>query len=200
MGLKKEIDKLDKNEDYIILGDLNSNYNEFQTFKYDKKLNDSFGITGINQILNTTDKENFIHISHMLNFDKKVHYNLWLDLKNEKFSTIFKGEYNTPDNIILSQGLFDQKGISYVQNSFNVFKTNYLIENNKIKRWNNFKNNGYSDHLPIYATFSTNNQNYILQKQPSKTNTIEHLYSLQTVTNYPLDNIIVIYKSKKMLS
>ncbi len=198
LALKKEIDNLDKNEDYIILGDLNSNYNEFQTFKYDKNLNDSFGITGINQILNTTNKENFIHINNMLKFNKKIHYNLWLDFNDKKFSTIFKGEYNTPDNIILSQGLFDQKGISYVQNSFNVFKTNYLIENNKIKRWNNFKNNGYSDHLPIYATFSTNNQNYILQKQPSKTNTIEHLYSLQTVTNYPLDNIIVIYKSKKI--
>ena len=198
MGLKKEIDNLDPNEDYIILGDLNSNYNEFQTFKHNKNLNDSFGITGINQILNTTDRENFIHIDHMLNFNKKVHYNLWLDLKDEKFSTIFKGEYNTPDNIILSQGLFDQKGISYVQNSFNVFKTHYLIENNKIKRWNNFKNSGYSDHLPIYAIFSTNKQNYILQKQPSKINTIEHLYNVQTVTSYPLDNIVVIYKSKKM--
>ncbi|MCD4758028.1 MAG: endonuclease/exonuclease/phosphatase family protein [Arcobacteraceae bacterium] len=198
MGLKKEIDSLDKNEDYIILGDLNSNYNEFQTFKYDKNLNDSFGITGINQILNTTDRENFIHIDHMLNFNKKVHYNLWLDLNDKKFSTIFKGEYNTPDNIILSQGLFDQKGISYVQNSFNVFKTHYLIEKNKIRRWNNFKNNGYSDHLPIYAIFSTNKQNYILQNQPSKINTIEHLYNVQTVTSYPLDNIIVIYKSKKM--
>jgi hypothetical protein len=198
MGLKKDIDSLNKNEDYIIIGDLNSNYNEFQTFKYDKNLNDSFGITGINQILNTTDKENFVHIRQMLNFNKKIHYNLWLELKNKKFSTIFKGQYNTPDNIILSQGLFDQYGISYVQNSFNVFKTNYLIENNKIIRWNNYRNSGYSDHLPIYATFSTKKQNYTLKEDTFKINSIERLYNLQTVTNYPLDNILVIYKSKNI--
>ena len=35
LALKRDIDK-QKNNDYIILGDLNSNYNEYQTFQYDK--------------------------------------------------------------------------------------------------------------------------------------------------------------------
>ena len=59
-ALKNDIDNLNIDADYIILGDLNSNYNEYQTFKYDKKLNNTYGITGINQILNTTIKGNFI--------------------------------------------------------------------------------------------------------------------------------------------
>jgi len=84
MRLKKEIDSLDQNEDYIILGDLNSNYNEYQTFKYDKNLNDTFGITGINQILNTTENENFIQLRDMITSKKKIHYNLWLELNDEK--------------------------------------------------------------------------------------------------------------------
>ena len=198
LALKKEIDTFNKNEDYIILGDLNSNYNEFQTFKYDKKLNDSFGITGINQILNTTEGENFIRIKDMLFLDKKIHYNLWLELNDEKFSTLFKGEKNTPDNIIISKGLFDQKGISYVQNSCNVFKKDYLINNKKIMRWNNFKHIGYSDHLPIYAIFSTDKQNFILQNKSHKINTIQHLYDIQTISNYQLQNVIVIYRSKNI--
>lgn len=198
MALKKEIESLAKSDDYIILGDLNSNYNEFQTFKYNKNLNDTFGITGINHILNTIRDANFIHIKDIITLDKKVHYNLWLNFNDEKFSTLFKGEYNTPDNIILPSALFDQQGISYVQNSFHVFKRNYLIQNNTIKRWNSFRNSGYSDHLPIYATFSTKKQNYIFKEKSSRKNTITALYDLQSVTNYPLHNIIVIYKSKKI--
>jgi exonuclease III len=198
MALKKDIDNLNENEDYIILGDLNSNYNEFQTFKYNKNLNDTFGITGINQILNTTEKENFVYIKEMVTVDKKIHYNLWLDLNNHRFSTLFKGEENTPDNIIISKGLFNKEGISYVQNSFNVFKPLYLLKNYKIERWDNYKNNGYSDHLPIYATFSTDIQNFIIQELSSKTNTIKQLYDIQTVTSYPIENIIVIYKSQNI--
>ena len=60
LSLKKDIEKLEEGKDYIILGDLNSNYNEFQTFKYEDKLNDTSGITGINQILNTTLNGNLV--------------------------------------------------------------------------------------------------------------------------------------------
>eukprot|EP01156_Anaeramoeba_ignava_P006742 Anaeramoba_ignava/a349444_377.p1 GENE.a349444_377~~a349444_377.p1 ORF type:complete len:226 (-),score=-4.15 a349444_377:19-696(-) len=50
LSLKKDIEKLEEGKDYIILGDLNSNYNEYQTFKYEKELNDTYGITGINPV------------------------------------------------------------------------------------------------------------------------------------------------------
>lgn len=196
MGLKKEIDSLKEDADYIILGDLNSNYNEFQTFKYNKKLNDTFGITGINQILNTTEDGNLIFIKDMLRSKKRILYNPWLRLKGEKFSTFFKGEMDTPDNILISKGLFDTKGISYIQNSFRVFRKKYLFKKNTIKQWNIYKHTGYSDHLPIYALFSTNLQKFIIKKSPkNQIHTIKHLYNIQSISHYFLQNVIVIYKS-----
>ncbi len=202
IALKRDIDTLDKNTDYIILGDLNSNYDEYQSFKYNKKLNDTYGITGINQVLNTTIRANFVLKNKIANYDELVHYNLWLDLDiKNRFSSRYRGENDTPDNIIISEGLFDNKNISYVDKSFKVFKPAYLYKN-KINRWNMYRKNGYSDHLPIYAMFSTNIQKYdfayISKDKTEKNNTIKSLYNLQNVTNYPINNIIVIYKNKNI--
>ncbi|MGK0255896.1 MAG: hypothetical protein ACI81I_000504 [Arcobacteraceae bacterium] len=201
-ALKNEIITLDDTADYIILGDLNSNYNEFQTFKYDKKLNDTYNITGINQILNTTINENFVKKFNILNYDTLVHFNTWLELPNkERFSSKFRNQNVTPDNILLSVSLFDDKNISYINGSFNVFHASYLYKNNRIYRWNFHKKNGYSDHLPIYAFFSTNKQKSI-QKKPIIENThkgmISKLYTVQQISDYKINDVTVIYKSKKL--
>ncbi len=201
LALKSEIDK--QKTDYIILGDLNSNYNEYQTFKYNKKLNDTFGITGINQILNTTVKENFVQKSNILTYKKKVHFNTWLELKkNKRFSAKFKNNNNTPDNILLSANLFDNKNISYVNNSFQVFTPTYLFKNNKIYRWNRSKNSGYSDHLPIYGYFSTTKQNFTFKKRDkgfnNKKNKINYLYDIEQISDYRLENVTVVYKAPKI--
>ena len=199
LALKSEIDK-QLNKDYIIIGDLNSNYNEYQTFKYDKKLNDTYGITGINQILNTTIKENFVQKNKILKFKENVHFNTWLELPRKKqFSTKFKMENNTPDNILLAKGLFNNSNISYINNSFNVFTPKYLFKRNKIFRWNKTKKIGFSDHLPIYAYFSTNTQNFTfadtVEHVHDKNNMISHLYDVEQVSNYKLSNVSVIYKT-----
>ncbi|PIF04796.1 MAG: endonuclease [Arcobacter sp.] len=201
MALKKEIDKY-PNTDYIILGDLNSNYNEYETFKYDKKLNNTFGITGINQILNTSQNGNLIRKNNLKN-TTQVHYNTWFELqKNERFSTKFRNSNNTPDHIILSTALFDNKNISYINNSFNVFKPKYLFKKGKIYRWNRFTKNGYSDHLPIFASFSTKQQQYdFLKKQnisTKKENTISYLYDKEQISNYKLSDVTIIYKSNNI--
>ena len=199
LALKKEIETLPSNSDYVILGDLNSNYNEYQTFKYDKKLNDTYGITGINQILNTTIKENFVQKNKILNYNENVHFNSWLDLpKNKRFSTKFRNNNNTPDNILLPATLFDNKNISYINNSFKVFTPKYLLKNNKILRWNNYKNTGYSDHLPIFAYFSTKKQSFDFKDDTKTNNTINHLYNVEQVTDYKLKNVTVIYKAQNI--
>lgn len=166
IALKNDIEKLNKYDDYIIVGDLNSNYNEYQTFKYDRKLNDTYGITAINQVLNTTLKNNFIKKQNILSYtDEIVHYNLWLEIEQkERFSSRFRKNFDTPDNIIVSKALFDNYGISYKDKSFNVFKPNYLYKNGYVQRWNIKRSYGYSDHLPIYAVFSTTTQNNIIYK------------------------------------
>lgn len=202
LALKSEINK-QTNKDYIVLGDLNSNYNEYQTFKYDKKLNDTYGITGINQILNTTINENFVHKSNILKFNENVLFNTWLELKKiNRYSSKYRNNNNTPDNILLSASLFDNKNISYINNSFEVFKPNYLFKKNKIFRWNKFKKIGYSDHLPIFAYFSTEKQDYnfltISQKITKKQNMISHLYDIEQVSNFTLKNVTVLYKTQKV--
>ncbi len=200
-AMKKEVDKLPFDTDYIILGDLNSNFDEYITFKYDRTLNNTYGITGINQVLNTSIDGNLIKKENILNYKKKVHYNLWLELdKKDRFSLKFRNNNGTPDNIILPRGLFDNKNISYKNNSFHVFKPKYLYNHNKIIRWNNYKIKGYSDHLPIIATFTTSkyNDKENISIKPIKTfSKISDLYNIDTLMKpVRLNNIVVIYKYK----
>jgi endonuclease/exonuclease/phosphatase family metal-dependent hydrolase len=188
-------------DNYILLGDFNSNYNEYQSFIRNKKLNNSYGITGINQVLNTTINRKFIMKNNIQSFKKIVHYNLWLDKEYQnRFSYKYKGANNTPDNILVSSSLFDNKNISYINNSFNVFKPTYLYNNNQIKRWEISYNKkvhkaiGYSDHLPIYATFSTKNRFKAANKNKKVLN-ISDLYKYENLENkIKLYNVIVIYK------
>ncbi|MDZ7819966.1 MAG: endonuclease/exonuclease/phosphatase family protein [Aliarcobacter sp.] len=210
-NLQERLLKLPKDYDYILLGDFNSDYDEYLTFKKNQKLNNSFGITGINQILNTTFENKFVTYDDILKYEKRVHFNLWLDIPtNERFSSKFKGQNNTPDSILLSPALFDTKRVSYIPKSFNVFKPNYLYENNIVKRWqiegNKFnkihKGEGFSDHLPIFAKFSVNKEDTnILKKiqnndEKSEITTISDLYKKEKLVEpLSINDVIVIYKN-----
>ncbi len=209
--LQDRLKKLPKDYDYILLGDFNSNYDEDRSFKYNKKLNNSYGITGINQVLNTTISKKYITYDDILKKEKRVHFNLWLDLKNnERFSSKYKNQNNTPDNIIISPALFDTKRISYISNSFKVFKPNYLYENRRINRWKMIGSKykkvhagfGYSDHLPIMASFSTSKENTnplkkILQDEIKENYRLNYLYKKEKLTKSVfINNVIVIYKNR----
>ncbi|CAA6812785.1 MAG: FIG00388595: hypothetical protein [uncultured Campylobacterales bacterium] len=155
-ALKERLNKLTSKDEFILIGDFNSNYNEFKTFKQNRKLNNTKGITGINHILKTI-KNNKLITRNELKDDYL--YNLWLELPVEqRFSHRFFDELNTLDNIILPANMFDNKKLEYVNKSFDVFDASYLIEKNgRIKRWwirrGIHKGEGFSDHLPIYADF-----------------------------------------------
>ncbi len=168
-ALKKEINKLENTSDFILLGDFNSNYNEYKTFKNLKKLNNTNNITGINHILKTCKNSKMVN-EKILRKQKQNEYlyNLWLEINKSKRWSCFFRKKNTLDNIILAKGLYDNKGISYVDNSFDKFMEDYLFKNKKknancIYRWQRTKKGkgrhlgkGYSDHLPIFAYFSIN--------------------------------------------
>ena len=204
LSLQNYLKSLKKSSNYILIGDFNSNYNEFETFKNDKKLNDTYGITGINQVLNTTINKKFVTKNNILTFKKGVHYNLWLEKPyHKRFSSKFRQEKNTPDNILLSPSLFSNNNISYQNKSFKVFKPHYLYKNNKIQRWKTKGKNrvhqgvGYSDHLPIYATFSTTKKFHNEKSKIKKSITISELYDIDTLPNsLRLYNATVIYKHK----
>ncbi len=166
--LRREIDKLKEDVDFILIGDFNSNYNEYKTFRNSGRLNDTGGITGINHILRTI--KDFGKDSEMVNEKtltkqaaNEYLYNLWLEVsKTRRWSYNFFGDKGSPDNIIVSKGLYDDKGISYSDNSFNKFQPDYLFKRKAVYRWQRAEKGmgrhlgkGYSDHLPIFAYFST---------------------------------------------
>lgn len=203
--LYDRLKKLPKDYDYILIGDFNSNYDEFKTIYREKKLNNTSGTTGINHVLNTTIDKRHITYDDILKNKKRVHYNLWLDLNYEsRFSNKYRGRNNTPDNIILAPALFDNKKLSYKTNNFQVFKPNYLYKNKKILRWK-MKNRvhsggGYSDHLPIFAKFTTNKteKNPLKKIEKKEVHKISQLYKKTKLTDeIILKNVIVIYKHGK---
>ena len=157
--LKKRLAQLNSDEPYILIGDFNSNYEEYRTFIKSRKHNDTNGITGINHILKTIDNDkNPITYTSLKSIDGFL-YNLWYELpKEQRWSHKFKQFKEGLDNIIISPALADGKGLEYVRESFARFEEPYLFNKGKIYRWQQSRRypkhhlgEGYSDHLPLYA-------------------------------------------------
>ena len=134
--LKKHTD-----DEYIILGDLNSPY---------KIAKDDWGMALVD-VLKAGDKGFF-------------HYNLWYELaENERYSHVFGKKRGTLDHIVISKMLSDHKGIDYKPSSFSVFQQSYMLdEKGTPLRWQITDKGrgehlgvGFSDHLPISAIFQT---------------------------------------------
>jgi hypothetical protein len=201
-AIANEVNNLPKDSDYIILGDLNANYNEFETFRNDNKLNDTGGITGINHILKTTKDNKIVQQKEVVN-NCEYKYNLWLEV-DDRWSEGIASHKNTLDNIIIPCGMFDNRGISYIDDSFKRFTPDYLVKNGSAVRWKISKKGkgehlgeGYSDHLPIYATFTTNGFKESKVVEPTKTEyaNISSLYSKSGAVDIDIKNATVIFKN-----
>jgi len=162
--LKKKIDELEDDVDFILIGDFNSDHNEWETFRGSIRLNDTDGNTGINHILRTVRGSKLVNEQILTEQTANEYlYNLWLEIdQKRRWSHNFFGNKNSLDNIIVCKALYDCKGISYIDNSFDKFDPDYLFKRNAVYRWQRAKNGkgkhlgeGYSDHLPIFAYFST---------------------------------------------
>ncbi len=164
-ALIKRINKLPKNREYIILGDFNSNYNECSHLK--RKFNDTNNSCGIDTILKTFKKNNLITLNEKIS--KPYHYNLWSELKPyQRWSYDWYGKRGAIDSIIISANLNDNKNWEYKRGSFRVFKKKFLFKKGYIYRWRYSKKDhlgkGYSDHLPLIATFINKSNNSIFDK------------------------------------
>lgn len=163
--LKKRLDSIGTSSECIITGDFNTNYDEYRAI-------DKSGIgnqvkNGLNHILGTVavlyGKTRCITEQDMIN-QTHGYYDLWLELPEaDRMSEVHKGYYQTLDHLIIDKSLFDNKSISYIDNSYTVFTWNgKLLQGNIPFRWEyNRQNNriyhtgnGYSDHLPIMASFT----------------------------------------------
>jgi len=158
--LKKRLDQLG-DVNYLLVGDFNSDYRENETFVRKRKLNDTGGITGINHILKTNLHNEAVSLK-VVQQCKHCAYNLWYELPSEKrWSHKYRGKGEGLDSMIISPKLLDGKGIEYQKGSFSRFDAPYLLKKGKIYRWQRSRSypkhhmaKGYSDHLPIYATFT----------------------------------------------
>ena len=198
--LAKRLNMLGNQTDYILLGDFNSNYNEYLHLK--REHNDTHGLVGLNHILKTVINNKLVHKKDMQKKISFLHYNLWLELANfQRWSHNFYGEKQGLDAILLPKSMFDTKGLNYVNNSFHVFKPKYLFHKRGfIYRWQykakRHLGKGYSDHLPIVATFST--QAYVSELKSNKVEkgNIVQLYQTSLQNPLYLKNVKVILKTK----
>ncbi len=157
--LHKRVEELGTDKNIIALGDFNSDYEENIRFKRKRKLNDTDGITGINNILGTIHYKKNAKNTKLAQYD---FYNLWYDQADEKerFSYIYRGKKEAMDNILITSSLLNHKGIEYKEGSIHSFQKAYLFKGKSIYRWQmkwgkprRHYGKGYSDHLPVVAKF-----------------------------------------------
>ena len=160
-ALRKRLDALGHDKPILLAGDFNSHHEEYRIFRKKRKHNDTDGMTGINHILRTIKDDAPVTLASLKN-DPEYYYNLWYELPVKKrWSHNFYGKKEGLDHMIISNGLTDGKGLEYQAGSFSRFTPDYLFQKRSIYRWQKSKKypkhhlgKGYSDHLPIFATFS----------------------------------------------
>ncbi len=207
-ALAASIGSLGPSAEFIVTGDFNSDYDEYRSFKGEKRLNDTGGITGINHVLATLEGDCLIDETTLIRRKGRPYlYNLWLELpEKRRWSTEFFGEKNSPDSILLSSAMYDEKGISYIDNSFDRFDPDYLFYGNRIYRWQQENGRGrhlgegYSDHLPVFAWFTTDAFKFASANTPFMPEatpvSIAGLYEINTgKVNGRVTNCVVIYKN-----
>ena len=163
----------DPSADMILVGDLNSRYNESQI--------EQRGPTGIVEGLRATGDERMMVTAS----GTQRLYKIWFELPPEqRGSSVFRGEKNAIDHIILSDALFDNSGLQYIQKSFEVIGAQGLAAQKLLdsdgspSHWKVFTQRGrnggfhehqgagYSDHLPVVAHFRVLGPTGDLQKMP----------------------------------
>ena len=201
-ALQARIAKLSSSKEYIILGDFNSDYNAYLTLE--NKIDDTQGCTAFNDVLKTKMGETLVDEVTIQKAKKGTHYSLWLELPiDERWSHKYYGKKSSLDQIVVPQKMFDGKGIDYVNNSFKVYKADYLFtKRGYINRWQ-YKNGkhrakGYSDHLPIFAYFDTVPYKKEKAQKTVKSKVVKNVAYLYTVESLDrqieLKNVLVILK------
>ena len=155
-----EIFKQDPMADVVLGGDFNSHYNQSQRYSNWKQ-------TAVNDVLGSQGDELAIRQPGGPDL-----YNLWYELPAEKRkSDAYRGSWGTLMQLMIARGLYDYRGIQYIDNSKQVAKiegVNAQHGSGLPIRWStlNGDGTGYSDHFPIFARFriaSENDPNRMLE-------------------------------------
>ncbi len=147
--LRKRLDELlaeNPSADIILGGDFNSYYDQ-------KDRNPAMKQTALNDVLRSREDE-----KALLEDDEVDLYNLWLEVPaGKRGSEVYRGRWGT---LMLTRGLYDFKGVQYVDNSYFVLSVAGLNAGEAFgepRRWSFFgpDGGGYSDHFPVGARFRT---------------------------------------------
>lgn len=139
--------------DVLLCGDFNENHDEVLRIDYAYPtaltlLGDETDARG--GIVITGDKERAAASAD----DALVFFSPWFEADSsgaERGSYVYKREWETIDQFLLSPGLFDDEGFSY--GDFTVAREDFMVtEEGFPLRWNKEYEKGYSDHLPIILT------------------------------------------------
>jgi endonuclease/exonuclease/phosphatase family metal-dependent hydrolase len=156
--LLKRVNEIGHDKNIILMGDFNSDYQEYLKFLKKRQHNDTDGKTGINHVLKSLKQNDEASVTK---YEKDNFYNLWYDVKeNKRYSYIYKKNKETLDNILISQSLLQKNKMHYIFETMHPFEANYLFKKENIYGWkmikkvpHRHKGQGYSDHLPIVAEF-----------------------------------------------
>lgn len=136
----------DPHADVILAGDFNSQYNQRQRYP-------DLARTAINDVLGSQGDERAL-----LRARGAALYNLWFELPEEKRgSDEYHGEWGTLMHLLVTRGLYDARGVQYVDNTFAVAAfpgLNAEAATGRPIRWT-FAGGGagFADHFPITARF-----------------------------------------------
>lgn len=141
--LRARLDELVKQSefvDFVLAGDFNSDYNQKERY--------GFSPSAVNDVLRSGgDEIGFIEK------DGKEVYNLWYEIPvDQRGSDTYRGYWGTLMQLIVSKGMYDNRGVIYVDNSLERgdFGFNTFSSSGEPKRWSStFSGSGYSDHLPV---------------------------------------------------
>ncbi len=160
--LRQDIQTLPRGTDYLVIGDFNSEYDEFRSIVNEPELNDSQGFTGINHVLRTVSVGRLVDKMILKRHENQdLLYNLWLELPlSQRWSYIYKSKVSSLDSLMVPASLYDGRCVEYMENTFKRFTSGYVFSGKTINRWQTGRQGGgkhlgigYSDHLPIYADF-----------------------------------------------
>lgn len=149
--------------DFLILGDLNSDYNEKVVIAPEH--NDTNRTTGINDVIHAQGDEVAVAKGTLgLKYDLLYE----LDRAARRSAWYPATGWSTLDHMILGPGLYDRLGVTYVDNSFQIAtplmpRLSFAFTPEGIpNRWRSTRINpketrhelgGYSDHLPLFARY-----------------------------------------------
>lgn len=139
-----EIFGVNPNADVIIGGDFNCFYDQKLRFQWNQTaLQDGLRVHGDEMLL----RSGFTDL-----------YNLWYELPpSARASEFYQNTWATFMQLIVSRGLYDFRGVQYVDNSFGVgaFHDLNMTPDGKPFAWSfEGAGQGFSDHFPLFAHFT----------------------------------------------